>query len=103
MWYGSNLKWGKEQEEMSHVIKYAESKDGIHWDRAGNIAINFQNPSEYAISKPCIIKDSDIYKMWYSYRGNKYRIGYAESGDGISWIRKDHEAGIDVQQLRLGL
>jgi len=34
--------------------------------------------------------------MWYSYRGSKYRIGYAESKDGISWIRKDSEVGIDV-------
>jgi hypothetical protein len=25
-----------------------------------------------------------------------YRIGYAESEDGTSWIRRDAEAGIDV-------
>lgn len=96
MWYGSNLKWGKEQEDMAHVLKYAESNDGIHWTRNGNIAIDFQDPSEYALSKPCIIKENNIYKMWYSFRGNRYRIGYAESNDGISWIRKDREAGIDV-------
>lgn len=98
MWYGSNLKWGKEQKEMSHVIKYAESKDGIHWHRDGNIAINFKNHSEYALSKPCILKENDLYKMWYAYRGNSYRIGYAESNDGISWIRKDHEVAIDVSR-----
>jgi hypothetical protein len=38
--------------------------------------------------------------MWYSYRGNKkittYRIGYAESENGLSWKRKDDKAGIDV-------
>lgn len=96
MWYGSNLTWGKMENEMAHVIKYAESEDGIQWKRAGTIAINFINPSEYAISKPCILKDNDVYKMWYSYRGNNYRIGYAESKDGISWLRKDHYAGIDV-------
>ena len=31
--------------------------------------------------------------MWYSYRGgpfsNNYKIGYAESSDGIHWNRKD--------------
>jgi hypothetical protein len=41
--------------------------------------------------------------MWYSYRtgvnyrSNKddsYKIGYAESSDGISWTRKDEQAGI---------
>jgi len=37
--------------------------------------------------------------MFYSYRGEKpYRIGYAESNDGITWIRKDDEIGIDVSQ-----
>ena len=34
--------------------------------------------------------------MWYSYRGDAYRIGYAESVDGLEWERKDEEAGIDV-------
>jgi hypothetical protein len=34
--------------------------------------------------------------MWYSYRGESYRTGYAESQDGINWQRKDEEAGIDV-------
>ena len=32
--------------------------------------------------------------MWYSYRGKKYRIGYAESKDGKRWNRLDHLAGI---------
>ena len=27
--------------------------------------------------------------MWYSYRGPSYRIGYAESADGIVWTRRD--------------
>ena len=34
--------------------------------------------------------------MWYSYRGVAYRIGYAESENGIQWKRKDDLAGIDV-------
>ena len=34
--------------------------------------------------------------MWYSYRGETYRIGYAESPDGIVWQRKDDEVGLDV-------
>ena len=34
--------------------------------------------------------------MWYTFRGTSYRIGYAESSDARTWIRKDNEAGIDV-------
>lgn len=99
MWYGSNLKWGKDQTDMAHLIKYAESKDGIHWDREGVIALNFENPSEYAMSKPCVINENNLYKMWYSYRGNSYRIGYSESQDGIRWTRKDHKVGIGVSPV----
>ena len=100
MWYGSNLKWGKVQDDMAHVIKYAESTDGIHWNRTNEVHINLEHPNEYALSKPLVIKDGNLYRMWYSFRSNgditTYRIGYAESKDGNSWVRKDNEAGIDV-------
>jgi hypothetical protein len=45
--------------------------------------------------------------MWYSYRKsidyrdnplNSYKIGYAESHDGIEWKRKDELAGIDLSE-----
>src|ERR1044072_1537387 len=98
MWYGSNLKWGKEQKDMAHLIKYAESDDAIHWTRNGIVALHFKNDSEYAMSRPCVIKEDGIYKMWYSYRGETYRIGYAESADGIPWVRKDGAGEIDVSQ-----
>lgn len=97
MWYGSNLAWGAKQEDMKHTIKYATSADGYTWHRDGTIALPLQD-GEYAISRPCILKDRNSYSMWYSYRGDAYRIGYAESNDGVSWIRKDNEVGIDVSE-----
>ena len=102
MWYGSNLGWGKEQDQMAHVIKYAESKDGINWKRTNEVHIPFVHKGEYALSKPCVVKFPDGYKMWYSYRASeqsdRYRIGMAVSDDGYKWIRKDNEAGIDVSE-----
>ncbi|MCX6291617.1 MAG: hypothetical protein NT126_07610 [Bacteroidetes bacterium] len=100
MWYGSNLSWGKDQSEMQHVIRYAESTNGIQWNRSRKVIVPLQHPGEYALSKPFVIKENSMYKMWYSYRANKkiktYRIGYAESRDGMKWKRKDESAGIDV-------
>jgi len=96
MWYGSNLGWGKEQKDMAHLIKYADSDDALHWTRSGVIALDFKDDGEYALSRPCVLKEEGIYKMWYSYRGASYRIGYAESEDGVSWRRRDEQAGIDV-------
>jgi len=97
MWYGSNLSWGTgaRQDEMAHVFKYAESSDGVNWRRNGAIALRFKDDSEYAMSKPTVIRDADRYRMWYSYRGDAYRIGYAESLDGATWIRRDELVGID--------
>jgi predicted GH43/DUF377 family glycosyl hydrolase len=98
MWYVSCTRWELEDNQPKHYyhIKYAESNDGIHWERTGRVCIDFESSDEYAISRPCVVKDDDIYRMWYSYRGESYRIGYAESEDGIHWERKDEEVGIDV-------
>lgn len=104
MWYVSCIKWVIEKGIPKHYyhIKYAESYNGIDWIRNGYIAIDFKNSYEYAIARPMIIKKNDLYKMWYSYRASKinktYRIGYAESIDGLNWRRKDDEVGIDVSK-----
>jgi hypothetical protein len=99
-WYGSNLSWGtgQKQEEMAHLLKVASSPDGIHWNRDGRVALPFKDSSEYAMSKPTVLRDGDLYRMWYSFRGQAYRIGYAESADGLDWVRKDDLAGITVSE-----
>jgi len=109
MWYLSTVRWEVYDgtPEPYYHLKYTESKDGIHWNRKGIVCIDFKSPDEGGISRPCVIKDNGIYKMWYSYRGGKdyrgdkeqsYRIGYAESDDGIEWIRKDKIVGIDISE-----
>lgn len=100
MWYGSNLAWGKQQHEMQHVIKYAESLNGLHWKRSGRVVVGLEHTGEYALSKPVVLKDNETYRMWYSYRssnkGETYRIGYAESPDGFTWKRADETVDLDV-------
>jgi hypothetical protein len=78
------------------VIKYAESDDGIHWKRENRIAINSNSTKEYAICKPCVLRDETGYLMWFCSRGDKYRIHYARSQDGIYWERLGKDPGIDV-------
>lgn len=93
MWYGSNVAWGPEKRDMRHLIKYAESEDGIHWRREGIIAIDFASPGEYAICKPCICPKGRGYRMWFCARGEAYRIYTADSTDGIHWTRN---TGMDL-------
>lgn len=98
MWYVSGFKWEEDSDGMHsyYHIKYAESSDAITWNRQGLVAIDLEN-GERNIARPCVIKDSGIYKMWYSYnRGLGYRIGYAESEDGYVWKRMEEHVGIDV-------
>lgn len=88
MWYGSNIAWGREKRDMRHLIKYAESDDGIHWQRDDHVAIDFSGPEEYAMCKPCVVKDDDGYHMWFCARGEAYKIYYAHSDDGLNWERQ---------------
>lgn len=97
MWYVSGVKWELENGKAKHYynIKYAESQDGIKWDRRGKVCIDFKSDEEYAIARPSVLVKDGRYQMWYCYRGNQYKIGYAESLDGLTWERKDEDAGIE--------
>lgn len=95
MWYGSNLRWGEAQRDMDHVIKYATGRGPDLWTPTGQICVGIERPDEYAFSRPCVVRDGTMWRMWYSFRGAAYRIGYAESDDGVRWVRRDHLAGIE--------
>jgi len=85
MWYGSNLNWGRGTRDMEHVIKLATSSDGRHWTPTGSTCIDVNGDDDYAMSRPCVVRDGDEYRMWYSARGRDYRIAAAVSKDGITW------------------
>ena len=99
MWYVSATGWtaGADGPRHHYHVRYAESVDGINWTRDGRVCLDFASPDEYAFGRPCVVHDADgLYRMWYSVRGRAYRVGYAESPDGLSWSRLDERAGISV-------
>ena len=91
MWYVSGTGWDTRPDGPRHRyhIKYAESHDGLRWTRHGVVCLDYASPDEYAFGRPCVVKDAEGYRMWYSVRGDAYRMGYAESADGLSWTRRD--------------
>ena len=101
MWYGSTISWDSPNGEMIHVIKYATSEDGENWEKHG-LAIPYEIGDAQAFSRPWVVIDREgKYHMWYSFRsgsGEKYRIGYAQSDNGVNWYRKHDEVGIDVSE-----
>ena len=99
MWYVSGTGWHMRDDVADHYyvhVKYAESADGINWTLTGHVALDYGSAAEYALARPVVVLDPDCYRMWYSHRGSSYRIGYAESPDGLTWTRRDEEVGIDV-------
>jgi hypothetical protein len=97
MWYVSGTAWRIVDGKPRHWyhIKYAESRDGLAWEPTGRVCIDYASDDEYAIARPCVVRDGDRYRMWFCARGDAYQFGYAESADGLAWDRRDDEAGID--------
>jgi hypothetical protein len=104
-WYLSCTGWNQvgDRAEPRYHLKYAQSRDGIHWRRDGQVAIDYADDAEGGIVRASVHRRGSLWRMWYSYRrqsgyrtdaGSSYRIGYAESGDGLSWRRMDDRAGI---------
>ena len=77
-------------------LKVARSDDGKVWHRDGRVCIDFKDKTENALARPYVIFDDGIWKMWFGHKGDAYRLGYAESHDGLSWKRRDDLAGVDV-------
>ena len=94
MWYGSNLAPAVGNADMRHAIKFARSRDGIHWKRDGTTVVGFATKSEYALARPSVVKVGDRLLMCFACRGERYRLGAASSDDGVNWTRLDATMGL---------
>lgn len=105
MWYVSCTDWDSsgQQPEPRYHVKLAESSDGILWQRTNHVCIDYDE-TRGAIGRPCVFKQHGIYKMLYSFRGvqgyrtdraHSYRLGYAESIDGLNWTTRNEDVGIE--------
>jgi predicted GH43/DUF377 family glycosyl hydrolase len=88
MYYVAGTAW-RHKDLPRYNIQIAESDDGKHWRRDGKVAIDFQSDHENALARPFVLKEDGVYKMWFAHKGEVYRMGYAESVDGLSWVRDD--------------
>lgn len=87
MWYGSTLTWDAGNNEMVHILKHAQSRDGNTWQKCSH-RVPFQIGVAQAFSRPSILKIKDLYHLYFSYRcgtGTSYRIGNATSKNALNW------------------
>jgi hypothetical protein len=99
-WYMTGREWGESDGRLRprYHMRYIESEDGISWPPEGTPCLEPEAPDEYGFGRPYVIREDGRYRMWYSIRTHSrgYRLGYAESPDGIAWTRCDNRAGLDV-------
>lgn len=102
LWYVAGSEWTVLNGKSMPVydLRYQESADGIHWSDAGQLSMAITGEDEHGFGRPWVVKRGpNDYQLFYSIRRRSfgaYRLGYAESTDGINWVRKDEEMGLDV-------
>ena len=93
MWYVSGSDWRATTNGVDvHVSTPSRRRRALEAD--GRVCIDYRDEHETAIARPCVVRDGDAYRMWFCSRGDAYRLGYAESLDGLTWTRHDDEIEI---------
>lgn len=102
MWYVAGDKWidVKGKQVPTYNMRYLESNDNARWGTQGAVCLDLAGDDEYGFGRPFIMKEDNLFKMWYSIRtiSKGYRIGYAESPDGRNWQRMDEAVGIEISE-----
>jgi len=98
-WCGVGSGWAyiDDKPYPRYNIRCYESQDGVHFPETGALCID-NTTEEYRIGRPRVYKTRNGYQMFYT-KGtlnHDYLPGYAESRDGVSWVRKDHDVGISL-------
>jgi hypothetical protein len=102
MYYVSADEWitVDDREVPTYGIRVVSSTDGKQWGHAAGQTVLSPNRDnrEYGFGRAFVERVDGSYQMWYSVRtvNKRYRLGYAESDDGIHWSRMDAQASLDV-------
>jgi hypothetical protein len=90
MWYSS---YNNSLPSLPGYFGYATSPDGIHWTKYSGNPIFGPGTAAWEAAGPSncvVVPKQGGYKMWYNGYNlslTTVKIGYAESSDGVNWIR----------------
>jgi hypothetical protein len=96
MFYTNFLRWERRPEGPRHFyhIREAYSADGINWDRPGRTVVDLISPDEYALCAPDVHNLNGHRTLYFTARGDCYRLFAAhEAADG-KWRRLPHSLNI---------
>jgi hypothetical protein len=99
VWYGGGNRWIQSGDRTLPVydIRYLESTDGESFPKSGRVIMENSGPDEHRVARPYVIRHGGLFKMFYSIgtQSKTYRLGYAESPDGLHWRRMDDRLGLE--------
>jgi hypothetical protein len=101
-WYGAGGKFitGASKTLPAYNIRYMESCDGMKFPNYGEVVLDLKG-SEYRVGRPNVFKSKTAgYIMFYGYGSEAapYKLGFAESRDGYSWVRNDGDIGLNLSK-----
>lgn len=94
------IKYNGKQTHTYHLATMASNTLST-WNQKSQISLPLNRAhQEFGFGRPYVLKRKRSYLMFYSIRTHNlgYRIGYAESTNGIEWKRKDEQVGISISE-----
>jgi predicted GH43/DUF377 family glycosyl hydrolase len=101
MWYVAGGTWQTIDGKPMPVydIRHLRSNDGMRWPEQGQVVLPLTQDGEHGFGRPYVTRRGPGWQMHYSVRHRDaptYRLGLAESDDGLAWRRKDQTLGLEV-------
>lgn len=98
IWYGGGSVFlgGKNKTLPVYDIRYLETPSLDALPVEGKVCLTVDG-NEHRLGRPSVFKDNGLYKMFFGYGTEEipYRLSYAESQDGVHWIR--HDAALNLE------
>lgn len=89
MFYTSFLRWERRADGPRHYynIREAYSSTGIYWERPGTVVVDLILPGEYALSAPEVAMRNGRRMLYFTSRGDRYRLFASVEGADGAWTR----------------
>lgn len=89
MYYTNFLRWecGPKGAKHYYHIRRAYSKDGITWERPGEVIVDLIAPHEYALGAPAVMRLAGRDALFFTARGDAYKLFVSVQNESGTWVR----------------
>lgn len=96
---GNHFLQGKKKTLPVYEVERLEVSDLSDLKNEGQKIIGNEG-DEYRVGRPYVVKDGKKWKMFFGGGSEAvtYKLAYAESKDGVTWVRKDSELNMEFSE-----